>query len=83
MPCVLPLIPILSGLLFLRQLKEYPVDPGPKRNRWVGVTVIVGVGLGVMWAAIWRVLTTEMICEVKTMPLNIIQHQSWCHAIRN
>ena len=36
-----PLIPILSGLLFLRQLKEYPVDPGPKRNRWVGVTVIV------------------------------------------
>ncbi|MEL7130975.1 MAG: VPLPA-CTERM-specific exosortase XrtD [Pseudomonadota bacterium] len=36
-----PLIPILSGLLFLRQLKEYPIDPGPKRNRWVGVTVIV------------------------------------------
>ena len=36
-----PLIPILSALLFLRQLKEYPVDPGPKRNRWVGVTVIV------------------------------------------
>ncbi|MEL7026591.1 MAG: VPLPA-CTERM-specific exosortase XrtD [Pseudomonadota bacterium] len=36
-----PLIPILSGLLFLRQLKEFPVDPGPKRNRWVGVTVIV------------------------------------------
>ena len=37
-----PLIPILSGLLFLRQLKSFPVDPGPKRNRWVGVTVIVG-----------------------------------------
>lgn len=36
-----PLIPILSALLFLRQLKEYPVDPGPKRRRWVGVTVIV------------------------------------------
>ena len=36
-----PLIPILSGLLFLRQLKEYPVDPGPKRNRWVGVTVVI------------------------------------------
>lgn len=36
-----PLIPILSALLFLRQLKEYPVDPGPKRNRWVGVTVVV------------------------------------------
>ena len=36
-----PLIPILSGLLFLRQLKEYPPDPGPKRDRWIGVTVIV------------------------------------------
>ncbi len=37
-----PLIPILSGLLFLRQLREYPPDPGPKRNRWAGVTVITG-----------------------------------------
>lgn len=36
-----PLIPILSGLLFLRQLKSVPVDPGPKRNRWVGVTLLV------------------------------------------
>ena len=36
-----PLIPVLSGLLFLRQLKEFPADPGKKRNRWVGVTVIV------------------------------------------
>ena len=36
-----PLIPVLSLLLFLRQLKEVPVDPGPKRNRWVGVLVIL------------------------------------------
>lgn len=36
-----PLIPILSGLLFLRQLKEYPPEPGPKRDRWIGVTVLV------------------------------------------
>ena len=36
-----PLIPILSALLFLKQLKDYPIDPGPKRNRWVGVTMIV------------------------------------------
>ena len=36
-----PLIPILSGLLFLRQLKMYPPDPGPKKKRWVGVTVVV------------------------------------------
>jgi exosortase D (VPLPA-CTERM-specific) len=36
-----PLIPILSGLLFLRQLKSVPVDPGPKRDRWAGVTLLV------------------------------------------
>jgi exosortase len=36
-----PLIPILSGLLFLRQLKEYPPEPGPKRDRWVGVLIIL------------------------------------------
>ena len=36
-----PLIPILSGLLFLRQLKEVPVSPGPKRDRWVGVTLLI------------------------------------------
>jgi exosortase D (VPLPA-CTERM-specific) len=36
-----PLIPILSGLLFLRQLKEYPPKPGPKRDRWVGVIAIL------------------------------------------
>ena len=36
-----PLIPVLSLLLFLRQLKEVPVDTGPKRNRWVGVAVIL------------------------------------------
>ena len=36
-----PLIPVLSGLLFLRQLKEYPPNPGPIQDRWIGVTVIV------------------------------------------
>ncbi|WOI58406.1 VPLPA-CTERM-specific exosortase XrtD [Palleronia sp. LCG004] len=35
-----PLIPILSGFLFLRHLKEVPVDPGPKTDRWPGVAVI-------------------------------------------
>ena len=35
-----PIVPILSGLLFLRQLKEYPPEPGVKRDRWIGVTVI-------------------------------------------
>jgi len=36
-----PLIPVLSSLLFLRQLKSVPVDLGPKRDRWPGVAVIV------------------------------------------
>ena len=36
-----PLIPILSGFLFLRQLKQYPVEPGPKRDRWVGVLLLL------------------------------------------
>lgn len=36
-----PLIPVLSSLLFLRQLKYVPVNPGPVRNRWVGVTVLL------------------------------------------
>ncbi len=36
-----PLIPVLSALLFLRQLKSFPPEPGPIRNRWIGVTIIV------------------------------------------
>ena len=40
-----PLIPVLSGLLFLRQLKEVPVELGPKNDRWQGLMVIVGAVL--------------------------------------
>ncbi len=36
-----PLIPILSGLLFLRQLKEVPINDGPVHDRWVGVAVLL------------------------------------------
>lgn len=36
-----PLIPVLSALLFLRQLKDFPVEPGPKRDRWVGFCVLL------------------------------------------
>jgi len=35
-----PLIPVLSAVLFLRQLKEFPIEPGPKNDRWPGVAVI-------------------------------------------
>ncbi|MEM6680531.1 MAG: archaeosortase/exosortase family protein, partial [Pseudomonadota bacterium] len=35
-----PLIPFLSGLLFLRQLKTVPVNHGPVNDRWVGIVVL-------------------------------------------
>ncbi len=42
-----PLIPILSGLLFLRQLKSIPENSGAVRIRWPGVVVILAaVALG-------------------------------------
>ncbi|MEX5730262.1 exosortase D (VPLPA-CTERM-specific) [Rhodovulum iodosum] len=36
-----PLIPVLSALLFLRQLKYVPVQPGPVSDRWPGVALLV------------------------------------------
>jgi exosortase D (VPLPA-CTERM-specific) len=36
-----PLIPVLSILLFLRQLKEYPIRLGVKSDRWPGVFVVM------------------------------------------
>ncbi|MGC9418484.1 MAG: VPLPA-CTERM-specific exosortase XrtD [Rhodovulum sp.] len=36
-----PLIPVLSALMFLRELKQYPPQPGPKRDRWPGVLVVL------------------------------------------
>lgn len=36
-----PLIPVLSALLFLKQLREVPVIPGPRNDRWPGVLVVV------------------------------------------
>lgn len=36
-----PLIPLLSGLLFLRHLKAVPVVTGPVTDRWPGLLLIV------------------------------------------
>lgn len=36
-----PLIPVLSALMFLRELKQYPPNPGPIHDRWPGVAVIL------------------------------------------
>jgi exosortase D (VPLPA-CTERM-specific) len=41
-----PLIPVLSLLLFLRQLKTVPENQGPVHDRWIGV-VVVAVSLAV------------------------------------
>lgn len=41
-----PIIPVLSTLLFLREMRRVPVDLGPKPNRWPGV-LVVGLALTV------------------------------------
>ncbi|MGZ2260288.1 VPLPA-CTERM-specific exosortase XrtD [Roseobacter sp. A03A-229] len=59
-----PLIPVLSGLLFLRQLKEYPPDPGPKRHRWVGVCVLL---LAVMFGTLGKLANISDIVAYATI----------------
>lgn len=36
-----PLIPVLSGLILLKELRQYPPQPGPLPDRWPGVAVIL------------------------------------------
>jgi predicted Abi (CAAX) family protease len=36
-----PLIPLLSALLFLRQIKGVPIDQELPRSRWMGVWVVL------------------------------------------
>ena len=36
-----PLIPVLSGLMFLRDLKLHPPQPGPKTDRWPGLVLVL------------------------------------------
>ena len=59
-----PLIPILSALLFLRQLKEYPPDPGPKRDRWVGVCVLL---LAILFGTIGKLANISDIVAYATI----------------
>ena len=35
------LIPVLSAWLWLKQLKEVPVNAGPKSDRWPGFAVVI------------------------------------------
>lgn len=59
-----PLIPVLSGLLFLRQLKEYPIEPGPKRDRWIGVMFIL---TAVVFGALGRLSNINDIVAYATI----------------
>jgi len=59
-----PLIPVLSGYLFLRQLKTVPPDPGARRTRWPGVLVMAGalvIATGGNLARIPDIVTYAMI----------------------
>lgn len=59
-----PLIPVLSALLFLRQLKEFPPNPGPISDRWPGV-VIVAVSL--LFGALGRLANIDDIVAYATI----------------
>jgi len=59
-----PLIPVLSLLLFLRQLKSVPENHGPVRDRWVGV-VVVAVSLAV--AAVGKLANIDDIIIYATI----------------
>lgn len=44
-----PLIPVLSAFLFLRQLKEYPINYGAVPDRKIGLLLlVVAIGFGLM-----------------------------------
>lgn len=59
-----PLIPILSGLLFLRQLKEYPVNQGDINDRWIGVGVVT---LAIAFAIIGKLSNISDIVAYATI----------------
>lgn len=51
-----PLIPILSGFLFLRHLKHVPVHTGPVPDRWIGLWV---VGLALLVGSFGRLIRID------------------------
>jgi exosortase D (VPLPA-CTERM-specific) len=59
-----PLIPILSALLFLRQLKEFPVEPGQKRDRWIGVSVVL---VSILFATVGKLANISDIVAYATI----------------
>ncbi|MGX9353142.1 VPLPA-CTERM-specific exosortase XrtD [Shimia sp. W99] len=53
-----PLIPVLSALMFLRELKLYPPQPGPKDGRWQGLLVVV---LSIVIASMGRIFNADSL----------------------
>lgn len=59
-----PLIPVLSLFLFLKQLKDYPPNPGQINDRWPGVWVVV---ISVLFAAIGKLSNIADIVAYATI----------------
>lgn len=59
-----PLIPILSAMMFLRELKQYPPQNGPVPDRWPGVLVI---GLAFMMGAMGKLANIDDIVAYATI----------------
>lgn len=59
-----PLIPVLSALMFLRELKQYPPRPGEVPNRWPGVAVIA---LAFVFGALGKLAQVDDIVAYATI----------------
>jgi exosortase D (VPLPA-CTERM-specific) len=59
-----PLIPVLSGLLFLRQLKEEPILETPPGDRWPGVLVVL---LSIVFGALGKLANIADIVAYATI----------------
>jgi exosortase D (VPLPA-CTERM-specific) len=62
-----PLIPLISGYLFLRQMKGVPAHPGPVTDRWPGVLVLGAallIGLAGNMAEIEKLVAFALILWV-------------------
>lgn len=59
-----PLIPVLSLLLFLRQLKSFPENHGEVGNRWIGVSMVV---LAFLVAAVGKLSNVDDIIIYATI----------------
>jgi exosortase D (VPLPA-CTERM-specific) len=67
-----PLIPVLSGILFLRQLKDHPARPGPVADRGPGLALLIlalALGAGGSLIGIGDIVAYALILWVGSMLL--------------